>query len=104
VRPLANNIQDEPLWIAVLPEHWSGWTGRPGLSGDRGGRDWSARFETTDVKIDGSSVTNAESRQLVETGLAPVQVSATDPVAQLGCQLRIELVAGGVCSIRNRAS
>ena len=96
VRPVARNIQDEPVRLAVLPEHWAGWTGRPGLSGDRGGRDWSPKFETTAVRIDGSPVPELDGRRLVETGMASVQVDATDPVAQLGCRLTIELVAGGV--------
>jgi alpha-galactosidase len=31
--PTAPNGVDDPLRLAVLPEHWSGWVGRPGVSG-----------------------------------------------------------------------
>ena len=96
VRPHAHNIQDEPVRLAVLPEHWSGWTGRPGLSGDRGGGDWSPKFETMAVRIDGSTLTEAAERRLVSAEMASVQVDATDHAAQLGCRLTIELGAGGV--------
>ena len=33
-RPLGgNNEVDKPVRVALLPEHWTGWVGRPGLSG-----------------------------------------------------------------------
>ena len=39
------NDLDEPApFGALLPEHSSGWNGRPGLAGSRGGRGWSPRF------------------------------------------------------------
>ena len=31
ITPVGANTVDEPLRLAVLPEHWTGWTGRPGL-------------------------------------------------------------------------
>ncbi len=46
VPPIAINNVDEPVRVAVLPEHHTGWVGRPGLSGSRSGRDWSPRFTT----------------------------------------------------------
>jgi alpha-galactosidase len=47
IYPMAANVVDEPVRVAVLPEHWTGWVGRPGLSGSRGGRDWSPKFTAT---------------------------------------------------------
>ncbi|MFF5081528.1 alpha-galactosidase [Actinoplanes sp. NPDC000266] len=38
-----NNIDPVPR-VAVLPEHRTGWTGRPGLSGSASGRGWSPSF------------------------------------------------------------
>ncbi|MZE77456.1 hypothetical protein GTY57_10680, partial [Streptomyces sp. SID5475] len=35
---------DGPVEVAVLPEQSAGWLGTPGLSGHRGGRDFSAAF------------------------------------------------------------
>ena len=51
--PTAPNVVDEPVRLAVLPEHWTGWVGRPGLSGSRAGRDWSPKFTTTALRVDG---------------------------------------------------
>jgi alpha-galactosidase len=45
---------DVPLPVALLPEHWTGWTGRPGLSGSRAGMGWSPRFRVTDADLDGT--------------------------------------------------
>ena len=39
----SNNV-DTPPRVALLPEHHTGWTGRPGLSGSASGRGWSPRF------------------------------------------------------------
>ena len=42
------NDLDEPTpYGALLPEHPSGWNGRPGLAGSRSGRGWSPRFALT---------------------------------------------------------
>ena len=30
VDPGGPNVVDEPVRVAVLPEHWTGWVGRPG--------------------------------------------------------------------------
>ncbi|MFS2032014.1 alpha-galactosidase, partial [Curtobacterium sp. CT11-45] len=39
VAPVAPNEADVPVRLAILPEPHRGWTGRPGLSGHRDGRD-----------------------------------------------------------------
>ena len=49
LRPLAGNTVDPPMRLALLPEHRTGWVGRPGLSGSRAGRDWSPEFVVTQV-------------------------------------------------------
>lgn len=50
--PTAPNLVDATPHLAVLPEHRTGWTGRPGPAGSRRGRDWFPRFSTT--RISGS--------------------------------------------------
>jgi alpha-galactosidase len=77
--------------ITVLPEHGSGFPGRPGLAGHRrGGTAWSPRFA------------------LVEVRPAPegVVVVAADPVAELEVATRVELgeVLTVQCVVTNRAS
>lgn len=47
-RPMVHGTFDTVAPVTVVPEHGSGFTGRPGLSGRRGGgRAWSPRFSTT---------------------------------------------------------
>lgn len=94
--PNAPVLPDAVPHLAVLPEHWTGWTGRPGLSGSRAGRGWSPRFTTTRVTVDGREVTG-----LINAGAASVVVDAEDPVAALGLRITIELTAGGL--VRSRA-
>ena len=45
--PAGGNSTDEPVHLSVLPEHWTGWLGRPGLAGSRTGRAWSPKFAAT---------------------------------------------------------
>jgi alpha-galactosidase len=67
-RPAQQGSLDVVAPISVLPEHGSGFQGRPGVAGHRrGGTAWSPRFQTVTVT------------RLV-TG---VRVEAVDPVARL---------------------
>lgn len=46
-RPLVHGTFDAVAPVSVVPEHGSGFTGRPGVAGRRGGgRAWSPRFTT----------------------------------------------------------
>ncbi len=51
--PTAPNLVDDPQTLSILPEHWTGWVGRPGISGSRQGRDWSPKFTSVEVRVDG---------------------------------------------------
>jgi alpha-galactosidase len=51
-RPLPLASIDRVAPVSVVPEHGSGFGGRPGLLGRRGGgRGWAPRFETTDHRV-----------------------------------------------------
>jgi alpha-galactosidase len=98
--PTAANIIDEPVRIAVLPEHWTGWLGRPGLSGSRAGRDWSPKFATTALRVDGDEH-SSESAGLVATdGPTEIEVDAVDEVAGLALTITLGLTAGGLLRAR----
>ena len=97
------NLVDEPMRLAMLPEHWTGWVGRPGLRGSRSGADWSPRFTAVAVAVDGVAVPAADAEPaLVEVGSGLVEVRAEDAAAGLGLTLAVELTAGGL--LRSRAT
>jgi alpha-galactosidase len=67
-RPLVAGAMDEVGPISLVPEHGSGFAGRPGLMGRRGGgRAWAPRFESAGHHVSGGVLT----------------VEARDPVAEL---------------------
>jgi alpha-galactosidase len=102
IDPNGPNVVDEPVRVALLPEHWTGWVGRPGLSGSRAGRAWSPKFTTTEVRVDGKPmIMSGDEPTMINLGLASVEVGAIDEVAELRLQITIELTAGGL--IRARA-
>ncbi len=92
----SNNV-DTPPRIALVPEHHTGWTGRPGISGSSGGRGWSPRFTTTAIEWDGAAVDG-----VVTAGAGVVVFHATDDRGALALRLELELLASGL--IRSRAT
>ena len=86
VAPVANNEADVPVRLALLPEPHRGWTGRPGLSGHRDGRDWSPAFTVTALAVDG--------HRLV--------ADAEDTVAGLAVRVTVEVLGSGL--VRARAA
>jgi alpha-galactosidase len=101
IDPNGPNVVDEPVRVALLPEHWTGWVGRPGLSGSRAGRAWSPKFTTTEVRIDGKRmIMSGDEPTMINLGPASVEVDAIDEVAELQLQITIELTAGGLIRVR----
>ena len=96
VEAVAANLVDEPVRVALVPEHWTGWVGRPGISGARGGQGWSPRFGTTAVRVDGEPVGSVSGRLLQIEGPALLEVDAVDPTAELELTLRFEVLVGGL--------
>src|SRR5687768_7988805 len=102
IDPGGPNVVDEPIRIALLPEHWTGWVGRPGISGSRSGTAWSPKFTTVAVRIAGQPAVGPEGGRLINVGgPVAVEVDASDESAQLAVTVRIEVLAGGL--IRTQA-
>lgn len=91
------NLVDLPPRVAVLPEHHTGWTGRPGLLGSRDGRGWSTRFTVHRVALDGAPVERS-----LAAGAGLLAVHATD--AHAGLELVIELGLEATGLVRARAT
>jgi alpha-galactosidase len=91
---------DDPLPVALLPEHWTGWTGRPGLSGSRSGAGWSPKFTVTAAQLDDAPV--ALEPGTTSGGPGTLAVQAADPVAGLELALTIQLTPQGLVRLRAR--
>ncbi len=92
---IGSNNPDVAPRLAVLPEHHTGWTGRPGLAGSRGGRQWSPAFAVTSVLLDGEPVTG-----YVRAGAARVEFRAVDDAGLLGLGLEVQLLDTGLLRVR----
>ncbi len=92
---IGSNNPDVAPRVAVLPEHHTGWTGRPGLAGSRGGRHWSPAFSVTSVLVDG-----VQAHGYVTAGAASVEFRAVDPFGLLGLTLVVQLLDTGLLRVR----
>ncbi|RKN69454.1 alpha-galactosidase [Microbacterium sp. CGR2] len=92
IEPVVPNAIDVPIRLAVIPEGWRGWTGKPGIEGHRAGSDWSPRFRPTQVSLDDAPVAPG----LVEVAAGVIIVEAVDPEAELALALHLELTESGV--------
>ena len=92
----SNNV-DTPPRVSLLPEHHTGWTGRPGISGSAAGSGWSPRFTTTAITLDGAPVNGVAS-----AGAGRAVFTALDDEARLSVRLELELLPSGL--IRSRAT
>ncbi|MFK8025340.1 MAG: alpha-galactosidase [Ilumatobacter sp.] len=75
-RPIVLGTFDVVAPVSVVPEHGSGFTGRPGLAGRRGGgRAWSPRFSALRWSVEGDTLV----------------VDAVDEIAELSLSTTITL-------------
>ncbi|GAA3604145.1 alpha-galactosidase [Microlunatus ginsengisoli] len=102
INPVTANVVDEPVRLSILPEHWTGWVGRPGLRGSRRGPGWSPKFRSTVVRLNGADVpAGTETPTVVHSdGPALVEVDAVDDTAQLAITVTVELTVGGLVRAR----
>jgi alpha-galactosidase len=83
--PVGDSRIDVPTRISMLPTPAEGWVGTPGLTGNRGGRDFSPTF------------TVRHEEPLGDTGR---RYLAVDDVARLEVVIELELAASGLLRIR----
>ena len=85
VPAVASSALDDPLRLTLLPERAGGWSGRPGLTGSRAGRDFSPLLALQEVR---------------RPGPGRVVVVGVDPAAGLTVEVELELHAGGLLRVR----
>ena len=86
-----NDLDDAAPFCALLPEHSSGWNGRPGLRGSRSGRGWSPQFVPTGFQATADPA-----------GGGRIVATSVDEVAGLTLVIELELLPSGL--VRQRAS
>ncbi|WES64478.1 alpha-galactosidase [Microbacter sp. GSS18] len=97
VQVIGSNNADVPVRLALLPEHRTGWTGRPGLSGSFDGAGWSPRFTVTSVTVDGDDAGGP-----VLGGAHAIAFEAVDERGTLRLRIEVELTPAGL--VRSRAT
>ncbi len=96
VNPTGLNQADDPVRVAILPEQWTGWMGRPGLQGSRQGQAWSPQFTTRSIDVDGEPHPGGS----VEMGAGVLRVVARDDTSELEVVQTIEMLTGGAVRLR----
>ena len=96
-RPVTAPSQvDAAVRVSLLPEHHTGFVGRPGLSGARAGRSWSTKFLVQKATLDGEPLAS-----FAASGAGIVEVIAVDEEAALELFIAVELLPSGL--VRTRA-
>lgn len=83
--PPARAGSDSPQPLALLPERASAYSGRPGLSGHRDGRDWSTSFTTTRIQRTGGHLV----------------IEAKDETAGLSLRTELDLTPAGLLRLQH---
>lgn len=90
LHPRATGFDTAP-GLGLLPEASTGWFGIPGITGHRGGQDWSPSF----VPAGPAAPTSVSDEQIVV-------VDAADPDLHLTVRIELELLPSGL--VRSRAT
>lgn len=95
------NTQDLPVRPDMLGAQHTGWAGRSGLSGDRGGADWTPKFTLAVAQI-----LSVDPQQVLTEGhlhsaaASTLRIEAADHPAGLELLIELELTQGGVLRTR----
>jgi len=95
--PTIDSVISAQNAVAVLPQHSSGWLGRPGLLGSRQGRAWSVAFDEVDHSVQQGSSADWPDGPI---GAARVHSVGRDGAGQLEVTTELELLPSGVVRLR----
>jgi len=82
---------DQPWPLTLLPGQTDGWSGRPGLAGDRDGADLFPRW----------ALTATPSVAVEPDGAQRVDIEAADPSSGLGLRTQLRLEPSGLFRVRH---
>ena len=95
------NGQDLPMRPDVLGSLHTGWSGRPGLAGDRDGTAWTPLLHLTEARLDPVEPQEVlADGALVSAGAARLLVTAEDTGAGLRVAIELELTPSGLLRAR----
>jgi alpha-galactosidase len=83
--------------VAVLPQHSSGWLGRPGLLGSRSGRAWSVAFDAVDHVVEQAGEPAWPDGP---EGAVRLRSVGTDGPGGLVVEVELQLLASGLVRLR----
>jgi len=83
--------------VALLPQHSSGWQGRPGLLGSRDGRAWSVAFDAVVHEV---SEAGSEAWPDGPAGAVRLRSVGTDGPGALEVSTDVDLLASGLVRVR----
>ncbi|HET8878814.1 MAG TPA: alpha-galactosidase [Arthrobacter sp.] len=86
--PVPHSALDIPVTLGLIPQHSSGWRGRPGLRGHRGGTAFSPRLRLVSADVDPG-----------DSGSAVITQS--DPDAGITVRTEIRINGGGLLQLRH---
>ncbi len=95
--PFVDSIIAAQEAVAVLPQHSTGWVGRPGLQGSRAGRAWSVAFDAVAHAVEEAG---SSSWPDGPDGAVRVRSVGVDSPGQLEVATEIEVLASGLVRVR----
>lgn len=95
--PFVDSALSAQELVAVLPQHSSGWLGRPGLLGHRYGRAWSVAFDEVRHEV---AEAGTEAWPEGPAGAVRVRSVGSDTPSGLEVTTEVELLASGLVRLR----
>ncbi|HEX6888233.1 MAG TPA: alpha-galactosidase [Candidatus Nanopelagicales bacterium] len=94
-------LLDSPVYsqaaVALLPQHSSGWLGRPGLLGSRDGRAWSVAFGAVTHEV---AEAGGAGWPDGPAGAVRLRSVGIDPACELEVGVELDLLASGLLRLR----
>ncbi len=95
--PLGDSAVLSQEAVAILPQHSSGWIGRPGLMGSRSGTAWSVSFDNVAHALDEAG---GDAWPDGIPGSVRLRSVASDSAAALEVSTELELLPSGLVRVR----
>ena len=97
--PVAPSSLDIPVTLGLIPQASSGWRGRPGLRGHRGGQVFSARLRVVSVTAENGTMPPGTLQE--GTVECSAVITQWDPVARISVSTVIRINDGGLLQLRH---